>query len=98
MSAHARHMAPLAVDCTFCPAKVGQRCRSRKGVQQATFHDPRREAVDKLPDAVKDQVVEMVSTLLWMRRLAGGVEGTAMQDVVGEIGRVVAAALASAGV
>jgi hypothetical protein len=93
MFAHARHMAPLAVDCTFCPAKVGQRCRSRKGVQQATFHDPRREAVENLPDAVKDQVVEMVSTLLWMRKLAGGVEGAEMLDVVAEIGVVVAAAL-----
>lgn len=97
MFAHARHQAPLAVDCPRCPARVGHVCRSKNGTP-CKIHGPRVDLLEGLTDAVRDQLVEMVATLKWMRRLAGGVESKAMQDVIGEIGAVIAAARSSVAV
>ncbi len=100
MFSHARHQAPLAVDSPSCPAHVGPPCTSRSG-QPAMFHESRKALLlerDGITDAVRDRLVEMVSTLQWMRKVAGGVEGQAMRDVITEIGLVIAAAKASVSV
>src|ERR1044071_681213 len=73
-------LSPIVFPCTSCNAEPGFRCTSENNVELTSFHAPRQNAAEALPDDTREALAPLIAQLRAIRA-AGGDATTALAGI-----------------